>query len=67
MESEVLYVTSNNISNSLNQSQFVLIFDIWRILHGRTDTKFILLAMKTCNIIGAFQCIYCHSYTVVYC
>ena len=28
MESEVLHVTSNNISNSLNQLQFVLIFDI---------------------------------------
>ena len=33
--------------------------------HG--DTKFILFAMKTCNIIGAFQSIYCHSYTVIYC
>ena len=39
MESEVLHVTSNNISNSLNQLQFVLIFDIWRILHGRTETR----------------------------
>ena len=34
MESEVLHITSNNISNSLNQLQFVLIFDIWRILHA---------------------------------
>ena len=39
MESEVLQVTSNNISNSLNQLQFVLIFDIWRILHGRTEIR----------------------------
>ena len=39
MESEVLHVTSNNISNSLNQLQFVLIFDIWRILHGRTEIQ----------------------------
>ena len=39
MESEVLHVTSNNISNSLNQLQFVLIFDIQRILHGRTEIR----------------------------
>ena len=39
MESEVLHVTSNNISNSLNQLQVVLIFDIWRILHGRTEIQ----------------------------
>ena len=35
---------------------------------GRLSVKaYILLAIKTRNVIGAFLSVYCHSLTVVYC
>ena len=49
MESEVPRVISNNISNSLNQLQFVSIFDIIieDITWPREDTKFLFKCSKT--------------------